>query len=292
MDSLNGFPSHLSETNSQPPTCDSPSMWTCGKDQDGGPPSTNSSVYGTSNRFQHPQQGTNPSGYYTTGRGSVSSTSSIRNVTSQPQCIPTTSLKVSLPPEETYTGPSPPGIQAQQASLGYGSIPHLEASPRRYRQKDASFDYQYESSATLGIPTFSDPNQVSPEFLQQNYGSIDAPPKLPEKPSKTSSVSPPPLPPKKPLSQQNSWKNNIPPIKDDDIYDFPPDPTIGSELAMSHEETRRCISDILQHSQVSSEHVMLPTGPTTRQSKLNNESQPPCLVTLEELSRMLSLIHI
>ena len=267
---------------------------------------------------QVPTGGADPSSvYYTTSTGRTSATlgssahsnssSSRYCSTSQPQCIPTTSLKVSLPPDEVlhHTGPSPPGIQAQQSSLGYGSIPHLEASPRRYRQKESSFDYQYESGTTLGIPTFSDPNQVSPEFLQQQQQQkqqqqqgFDAPPKLPERPSKTSSASPPPLPPKKPLSQQNSWKSNVMPLAagggsssstrdGGDIYDFLPDPTIGSDLNMSHEETRECISSILQHSQVSSEHVMLPTGPVMHGSpRQQQQQQQQCLVTLEELSRM------
>eukprot|EP00096_Caligus_rogercresseyi_P002828 TRINITY_DN1513_c3_g1_i1.p1 TRINITY_DN1513_c3_g1~~TRINITY_DN1513_c3_g1_i1.p1 ORF type:complete len:1235 (-),score=350.60 TRINITY_DN1513_c3_g1_i1:195-3899(-) len=106
----------------------------------------------------------------------------------------------------------------------YGSIPHLEASPRRYRRDLFPPSGTMSNSLNLGIPSI-----VSSKKTCDQYDS-DTPPKLPERPSKASTISPPPLPPKKPLSQQNSWKlmsssiTTIHPPRPDNIYDFPLDP--------------------------------------------------------------------
>lgn len=188
----------------------------------------------------------NPSGYFTTGRPGSGRYSSVPiNVSSQPG---TRSLKVSLPQEETQT---------QKADPRYGSIPHLESSPRRYC-KQGSVDDQPRSS----------PDRI--------------PPKLPDKPSKTSSNgSPPPLPPKKPVSQQNSWRSPEPEpptassesYQRDDIYDFPPEPMIGKSN-LTQEESRKCITDILSYKQ--------PIQPQIQPVPTITDFH----ITLEELSKM------
>ena len=146
------------------------------------------------------------------------------------------SLKVSLPPEDV------PTIDLPDHGQDYGAIPQLEASPRRFRNNVPHADV---SGPTLGVPTFANPDPAK-----------DQPPKVPER---SSEVSPPPLPPKKPqrLPQR------------DDIYDFPPDPTISGNL--NADDTEQCIHDILE-------------------SNSQRPSQPPTskeeVVTVEELSKM------
>ncbi|XP_059099069.1 uncharacterized protein LOC131893139 [Tigriopus californicus] len=209
---------------------DSPALWS--REQ------TDMASFGTRTK--------NPSGYFTTGRpGSGRYASVPINVSSQSG---TRSLKVSLPPEET---------QAQKVDPRYGSIPHLESSPRRYCKQD-SMDDQPRSS----------PDRI--------------PPKLPDKPSKTlSNGSPPPLPPKKPVSQQNSWRSTEPEPQAapseayprEDIYDFPPEPMIGKSN-LTQEESRKCITDILCYNQ-SLQPQILPVPSITNYD-----------ITLEELSKM------
>ena len=176
-------------------------------------------------------------------------------------------------------------------SGGYGSIPHLDASPRRYRYIDSDSDslfHRDSPSSTLSIP-------VAARLVGLSHGGqhevSDSPPKLPERAPKTlNSGAPPPLPPKKPLSNQNS-KTSIKNVSmnsnvalmaacfaessrmgaSDDIYDFPPEPMIGN-VSLNQEEAKQCITDILKTSKTVSK-----PGPVM-----------PDLgsVTIEELSRM------
>ena len=176
-------------------------------------------------------------------------------------------------------------------SGGYGSIPHLDASPRRYRYIDSDSDslfHRDSPSSTLSIP-------VAARLVGLSHGGqhevSDSPPKLPERAPKTlNSGAPPPLPPKKPLSNQNS-KTSIKNVSmnsnvalmaacfaessrmgaSDDIYDFPPEPMIGN-VNLNQEEAKQCITDILKTSKTVSK-----PGPVM-----------PDLgsVTIEELSRM------
>ena len=187
-------------------------------------------------------------------------------------------LQVNLPPEEGRP-------EEDFSSARYGSIPHLDASPRRYRYIDSDECLQSDSpSSSLIVPSLNRHGSLSQSRANE---ASDSPPKLPERAPKTSHTgAPPPLPPKKPLSNQSSKTsiknvsmNNVAlmaacfaeSVKSDDIYDFPPEPMIGN-VNMNQEETKQCISDILK------------TQPTRQQSK-------PVLpdlgsVSIEELSRI------
>lgn len=131
--------------------------------------------------------------YEVCGEGSSSLTAVEITLQSSPN-----SLQVNLPPDVAAdTDPTSGG--------GYGSIPHLDASPRRYRYIDNEELSQSESpSSSLNVPSS---NRYGSSF-SQTAGSNDlndSPPKLPERAPKTShSGAPPPLPPKKPLSNQVS----------------------------------------------------------------------------------------
>ena len=173
-------------------------------------------------------------------------------------------------------------------SGGYGSIPHLDASPRRYRYIDSDSDslfHRDSPSSSLSVPVAG--RHVG---LTQHEVS-DSPPKLPERAPKTlNSGAPPPLPPKKPLSNQNS-KTSIKNVSmnsnvalmaacfaessrmgaSDDIYDFPPEPMIGN-VSLNQEEAKQCITDILK---------------TSRSIPKPGPAMPDLgSVTIEELSRM------
>ena len=193
-------------------------------------------------------------------------------------------LKVSLPPEcydQTATGVDVIPRIGIDDSVGdgnftessYGSIPHLEASPRRYRTH-AEDEFQYDLSAsTLGVPMFANKMSLSEKGDSHRGANTsvqnEPPPKLPERIPKTgpnAGVSPPPLPPKKPLGSQNpislnysadskgySVKEEEPknrvspqPITEDDIYDFPPDPTISGDAILSQKDNKTCVSEILK----------------------------------------------
>ena len=218
------------------------------------------------------------------------------------------SLKVSLPPQEsnahsnnanpnipstaapTGTDSTRPGSQQDEDS--YGSIPHLEASPRRYNNKHKEMcEFQYDTTGpTLSVPVRCPGDGSSP--------NSDIPPKLPEKPSKkTTSSSPPPLPPKKPMPQysqpfgsQQHYKTltgvhylnrphtgeEPPPdiIGGHDIYDFPPMPMVGS-MKLDQKVARQCITDILQ------------TKPNSTSMVQDASKQPHTeVLTVEALSRM------
>ncbi len=123
----------------------------------------------------------------------------------------------------------------------YGSIPHLDASPRRYRcaESDGSALASDSSSPqqNLSVPN----HRIAKDIINLDVAG-DSPPKLPERPPKSQSGAPPPLPPKKPLSQQSSkmsikmTSTNVAmmaacfaeSVRSDDIYDFPPEPMIGN----------------------------------------------------------------
>jgi len=181
-------------------------------------------------------------------------------------------MQVTLPPE------NPPG------GGRYGSIPHLDSSPRRYRYIDEPEPIQSDSPA----PNLSVPGMHRLGSLSQSNEMTESPPKLPERAPKTLHTgAPPPLPPKKPLSNQNSktsiknvsMNNNVAMMaacfaetaRNDDIYDFVPEPVIGN-VSLNQEEAKQCISDILkgQQSSRSTKPVLPDLGS----------------VTIEELSRM------
>ncbi len=226
------------------------------------------------------------SGYFTTGRPGLRyaaiPTVPVTGVTVMPMQS-SVAVRVSLPqgPSATAdeTAANPQTADGGTAS-SYGSIPHLEASPRRYRQQYGECP-QYEAGATsLGMPAYSHPS--GPQSAQN---PDQPPPKLPDKPSKQSSASPPPLPPKKPprhsdsqgSAPENTSGETSAEVRDD-IYDFPPDPVIGSSGAnMTKEESKKCISDILhQHKDVGKE---VKKTPPTASTELP-------LISLVELSRM------
>ena len=159
-------------------------------------------------------------------------------------CHTDTTLKVSLPPDTAQEGQEPDNSR-------YGSIPHLEASPRRYNRLKDQSEYHYDTSGThLPLPT----------------AAAEIPPKLPEKPNrKNTQASPPPLPPKKPSKgligvtsfNQPPSMGESPPTQPDvisghDIYDFPPMPMLGS-LKIDKEEAKQCFEDILQSTEVKKE---------------------------------------
>ena len=161
------------------------------------------------------------------------------NNTDTTYCHTDTTLKVSLPPDTAQEGQEPDNSR-------YGSIPHLEASPRRYNRLKDQAEYHYDTSGThLPLPT----------------AAAEVPPKLPEKPNrKNTQASPPPLPPKKPskgligvTSFNQPSLNESPPqpdvISGHDIYDFPPMPMLGS-LKIDKEEAKQCFEDILQSTEV------------------------------------------
>ena len=177
-------------------------------------------------------------------------------------------------------------------SGGYGSIPHLEASPRRYRYIDSDSDSMFHRdspSSSLNVPT-----AVTRQGNFSLTGQIeisDSPPKLPERAPKTLNTgAPPPLPPKKPLSNQSSktsmknmsMNSNVALMAacfaesskmgcNDDIYDFPPEPMIGN-VNLNQEEAKQCISDILKTSK-----------PVPKPASVMPDLGS---VTIEELSRM------
>lgn len=169
----------------------------------------------------------------------------------------------------------------------YGSIPQLEASPRRYnRLKDQDL-YHYDTSGS-SLPVPGSGNVRGLPIAEQQ----ELPPKLPEKPSRrTNQSSPPPLPPKKPTTKaligvirytSNRDAYEPPPQPDvvsgHEIYDFPPMPMIGS-LKMDKEEAKHCIQDILKSNtdDVFREHEQ-------QEDKIST-------VSVEELSKM-SLIDL
>ena len=114
----------------------------------------------------------------------------------EPSSSQPSSLKVSLPPEQDgpsgLARPSTEGLLAQSAT-GYGSIPQLEASPRRYPNKDPNADYRYEVSGNLGVPTFrhgSLSGGPSPSAPYETDGMAgETPPKLPESDTQTAPLS-------------------------------------------------------------------------------------------------------
>ena len=193
--------------------------------------------------------------------------------------------------------------QANQEMVGdsnrYGSIPQLEASPRKFRGKE-HHEFLYSTN--------NNNLAVLPRPPADGASMSEIPPKLPEKPSKRSNqISPPPLPPKKPIKgligvssynrpQPSSSAWGAPPTthpppdvvasgsnpqQEDDIYDFPPMPMLGS-INMDKDEARQCISAILQSQQ---------DPPNQDDNHPNAEQQQPGTVSVEELSKM-SLIEL
>ena len=232
------------------------------------------------------------------------------------------SLKVSLPPENNSSSPRVPRIGIDEsisddcytAESSYGSIPQLEASPRRYRTHGED-EFQYDVAGTsLGVPTFL--NKTMEKDKKSARQTDQAPPKLPERTSKSgmhSSISPPPLPPKKQASymppitssivhdSKQEIKNDIiskylepsniqPPIEDD-IYDFPPDPTISGAGVLNQKDNKSCVTEILKTKPgITKSHNENETHKRKNTSKhgasmSENEPELP-LVTVEELSKM------
>ena len=201
------------------------------------------------------------------------------------------SLRISMLPDNSQPLDPPANennikIESTEDLDRYGSIPQLEASPRRYnRQKDQN-EFQYDTSgSTLPVPSRA-PLPESPNEI---------PPKLPEKPSRrTNQISPPPLPPKKPTTKgligissygrpvfpKEIIEHQPPPdvVTGHEIYDFPPMPMLGSHK-MDKEEAQQCIQDILKSD----------TKQTTYLEEKETAALPP--VSVSELSKM-SLIDL
>ena len=228
-------------------------------------------------------------------------------------------LKVSLPPENHPSSHSGVDIIPRigmDDSIGdgtytessYGSIPQLEASPRRYRTHGED-EFQYDVTATsLGVPTFL--NKTLEKDKKSNKNS-ESPPKLPERTPKSgihSSISPPPLPPKK---QTNNLAPTMPSLvmeakeentnrtsnedavvanecpTEDDIYDFPPEPTISGAGVLNQKNDKTCVTEILKGNR-NNNREKVARGESNKSSLANetgNINERP-LITVEELSKM------
>ena len=200
-------------------------------------------------------------------------------------------LRVSMLPENSLgpTTDEPLQIENIEDSNRYGSIPQLEASPRRYNRLKDPNEFSYDTSgSSLSVPTRTS--------SQPTDSPNDLPPKLPEKPSRrTNQLSPPPLPPKKPITKGlkgivsygrpqpcpslDTMEHQAPPdvVSGHEIYDFPPMPMLGS-LKMDKEEAKQCMRDILK-----SDKTQLPEDESATDTKLP--------VSVEDLSKM-SLIDL
>ena len=209
--------------------------------------------------------------YHTLGRPMTTFNNTDNSIYNTIDTNTTTTLKVSLPPDNAQDSN---GQEQQRDTSRYGSIPHLEASPRRYNRLKDQSEYHYDISGThLPLPSSA---------------AAEIPPKLPEKPSRRNNQgSPPPLPPKKPTKgligitsfNKPSVEESPPPCQPDviighDIYDFPPMPMLGS-LKLDKEEAKQCFEDILQSSE----------------SKKEINEATVATVSVEELSKM-SLIDL
>ena len=139
----------------------------------------------------------------------------------------TNSLRVALPPEEGRRSASP--INTQNSNT-YGSILELEASPRRYRNKELR-EFYYSSQDS---PTYSRSGEYAEGSSHDSSLNLpppmEPPPALPERLPKLPSLSPPPLPPKKQSSFTSSHgppKTRLPTAAASqdslDIYDFIPE---------------------------------------------------------------------
>jgi hypothetical protein len=235
-------------------------------------------LYGTG-RFQPRSASTNPMGYYTVDRSAYSRCLAVSAGGQNGPAL----LKVSLPPESGAVLMYEHVMADEPAE----TLPHLEASPRRYRFQPV-FQQEQQQQQHYGHPPT---NMQTFRPLQASApAASDEPPKLPERTHKSASASPPPLPPKRPNTQLTTvlptmtWRNgtlatttasamsSTDALNRDDIYDFPPDPVIGS-TALTQEESRKCISDILALTE------------QYETQQLQQQSSPQ-LVTMEELSRM------
>ena len=186
--------------------------------------------------------------YHTLGRPMTTFNNTDNSIYSTIDTTTTTTLKVSLPPDNAQDNGQ------ERETSRYGSIPHLEASPRRYNRLKDQSEFHYDTSGTH-LPL---PSAVA--------AGVEIPPKLPEKPSRRSNQgSPPPLPPKKPTRgligitsfNKPSVEESPPPCQPDviighDIYDFPPMPMLGS-LKLDKEEAKQCFEDILQSTEAKKE---------------------------------------
>ena len=126
------------------------------------------------------------------------------------------SLRVALPPEEGRS--SPCAINTQNSNT-YGSILELEASPRRYRNKELrEFYYSSQDSPTYP-PSRGDYGEGSSHDSSLNMPPpMEPPPALPERLPKLPSLSPPPLPPKRLLGPPTAASQDSL-----DIYDLIPE---------------------------------------------------------------------
>ena len=153
----------------------------------------------------------------------VQSSSYIPCQVSQQRRISENSLRVALPPEDgsgrrrsvspggdqggggltTHLSVSPSG-GCDQGGLNphssYGSILELEASPRRYRTSELHELYsRSQDSPSCSSSRYGDCRDSSVDSSLNIPMPAEPPPALPERPSKSNSLSPPPLPPKKQL---------------------------------------------------------------------------------------------
>ena len=229
-------------------------------------------------------------------------------------------LKVSLPPENHLSSHSGVDViprigiddsigDGNYTESSYGSIPHLEASPRRYRTHGED-EFQYDVSATsLNVPTFI--NKSLENEKKSSLKRSESPPKLPERTPKNcihSSISPPPLPPKKQTSnltpmlpcvvteRKEEVKNILPNIDpealnqhpmEDDIYDFPPDPTISGAGILNQKDDKTCVTEILKgKGSFKLKNAKHEYNKECKQETLRPDSVEFSTVTVEELSKM------
>ena len=176
------------------------------------------------------------SGYQTTGRLGLRYCAIPTVPVTSASGVPS-NLKVCLPPESRMANPNNPNYTSRAAARCRG-IPHLESSPRKFRQQHSSGE---------GI---EDADLENP------------PPKLPQKPSRGSSLSPPPLPPKKPLKSISA--------------NFAPSSSPSLNYGSNAESLYDCLPNVNQQQNLGTPEIQ----PTT------NECDPSDLVLFQELSKM------
>ena len=239
------------------------------------------------------------SGYLTTDE------SSCLKVSLPPENHPSNNIGVDIIPRIGMDDSTGDGTYTESS---YGSIPQLEASPRRYRTHGED-EFQYDVTAcSLGVPTFLNKTLEKDRKSTKNG---ETPPKLPERTPKSgvhSSISPPPLPPKKQASHvvptmsalvtesteesKNTTSNPEADITsefpaEDDIYDFPPEPTISGAGILNQKSDKTCVSEILKDKRTKN-RPMVPRQENSEsgvgKDATNNNEMP--MITVEELSKM------
>ena len=148
------------------------------------------------------------------------------------------SLRVALPPEDGRRSVSP-GDQGLNPHSSYGSILELEASPRRYRTNDLHELYSTSQDSPSCSSKYGDCRDSSVDSSLNLPMPAEPPPALPERPSKSISLSPPPLPPKKQIYSMSMSTFSTPPSRHDpsgvsgDVYEYIPG--FSSDFGHNHE---------------------------------------------------------